>query len=189
MQEDLSLEMLRRRKNDGLLEMYPDPEQADTYRIKTTAHLPYVYLHGTEKYAHFAWVKLCLQGDRAVFVLQEPRCSTILHPDWGVDGRWNSPRAAQFHSVRDPDALADLLLYMIKSLNMKTGTIRLDPPGNRNAVNWCYENGKTPIRIVSAEIRSSAAEPRKTTFPRETEPPPAPLYKVEILFSKVPFQE
>lgn len=189
MREDLSQEMLRHLGKAGLLEMSRDPNREDTYQIRTTACLPYVHLHGAETCANSAQVRLCLQGDRAAFVLQEPYPGTVIHPDWGVDGHWDAPRATQFRAAEDPDALAELLLYMIKSLNMKAGTIRLDPPGNRNAVNWCYENGRTPIRVVNAGIRSPAAESWKPAVPPKTEKPPAPPHKVEILFSKVPFPE
>lgn len=116
--------------------------------IRTEACLPRIRILGNEEFVRQVDVMLTFDEDRISFRIEHPDAGEVMHPNWDGNGYWRVSRAENY-VYSDNASLVELIRYMIGGLKMKTSCFTLEEPVNRNAVSWCYRNGKVPIKVIS----------------------------------------
>lgn len=139
--------------------------------LRVQANLPRVRIQGTETMADRVDVMVTAEGNRLSFRIEHPEASEIMHPNWDADGYWRASKAADYEYT-DNDSLIALIRYMIGGLKMKTSCFTLDEPVNRNAVSWCYRNGKVPIKVISTRTGDQKPPVRMPAPDRSRAPMP-----------------
>ncbi len=133
--------------------------------FRTRCELPYMtMLDEHERFADHAEVLLFRDGDDWYVRMEHPNPGRVLHPNWDANGYWHSDNLRHYGNTT-PEEMCDLLRGIIRSLNFNGDAYSLVGAVNRNAVAWCYANGKDNRRINL--VSSTSARPRSLEH-RET---------------------
>lgn len=159
--ESLPRRLLEQLKSDGLKDAFFLPDRS--LLLRAAAAIPYVNAQkGGEAIARTVDVKVSEKDGKWTFHLEHPNAVEVMHPNWDGDGCWRLSRAETFVYTGE-QSLVDLIRCMLGSLQMKTGCYTLQEPVNRNAVSWCYMNGKVPIKVI--RVHSDRAPGRNPSPP------------------------